>query len=453
MKTDTEDPAAGSTGMVQPARVKLRSVWTVVILCMLFMVINFADKSVMGFAGAAIRQDLGISAEQFGLLQSAFFWLFAAGAISISALTHKFSPVNIIMVLVVVWTATLIPLTLTGSFAVVLLCRIILGFAEGPSIGLAMAVAHSWVPARKRALVSGVVNAGSSLGPLIAAPILTWVIAAHSWHAGFFALIPVALAWLVAWFFLGRMGPETVTKANSAVDRDLPERVPYRTLLIQPTVIGIALLTLLGYCCVALKISWLPLFLTEGLGYSTTQSGLLVTLPYIVSIGANILFGWMSSRLSVRGIRGRYARGFFAVGLMFANGISMILFTVLGAGVMQMAFVALAFALYSGAMSLSFAVLADVVPPAQRSTVYGCVIAFYSLGGVFAPLLMGWVVGAASTAADGYSSGFMWTGTVMAIGCLVSLVLIRPEADVRRLVRVAATTGAPGPGANRPRKG
>lgn len=100
-----------------------KSAWVVVLLCMCFMLINFADKAVIGFAGIPIRQDLGLSAEQFGLVQSGFFWLFAAGAILVGSLTRKISPRWIVVALMVVWTATLVPLVGEVGFGTLLVSR------------------------------------------------------------------------------------------------------------------------------------------------------------------------------------------------------------------------------------------------------------------------------------------------------------------------------------------
>ncbi|MGC5410132.1 MFS transporter, partial [Streptomyces sp. DT225] len=67
-----------------------RRAWLITFLLLAFMLLNFADKAVLGFAGAAVKRDLNISAAQFGVLQSSFFWLFAVGAVLLGALTARF---------------------------------------------------------------------------------------------------------------------------------------------------------------------------------------------------------------------------------------------------------------------------------------------------------------------------------------------------------------------------
>ena len=58
-----------------------KGAWTIVLLLFLFMVINFADKAVVGLAAVPIMQELRLTPKQFGLIGSSFFLLFALSAI------------------------------------------------------------------------------------------------------------------------------------------------------------------------------------------------------------------------------------------------------------------------------------------------------------------------------------------------------------------------------------
>jgi hypothetical protein len=51
------------------------------------------------------------------------------------------------------------------SFTGLVLCRVLLGFAEGPTAAVALQTAHSWFPAHRRAFPTTVVLFGAGLGP------------------------------------------------------------------------------------------------------------------------------------------------------------------------------------------------------------------------------------------------------------------------------------------------
>lgn len=410
--------------------------WTVTILLLAFMLLNFADKAVLGFAGVHIMRDLDLSPQQFGLIQSAFFWLFAAGAIIVGALSSRINVGWLLAGMMVAWIVTMAPLLGPVSFGVLLACRIVLGFAEGPAYAMATHVVHSWFPAEKRALPAGIVTAGASLGPLIAAPVLTWVIVTWSWHAAFGVLIGCGVVWLAAWLLLSKDAPEqaALTGAESeAAEKLLPPQSSLRVLLTTGTIIGIGLLTFFAYWATTLKISWLPLYLSDGLGYDTITAGRLITVPYAFAAAFAIGAGLLSNSLTARGVSRRITRGYLTGGLVVAGGLSMYLFTVIGAGPVQMVLITLAFSLNSAAYAVAFVAVGDLVHPKQRGTVLGCLVAFYSMAGVIAPLVLGHFVGQAADKVTGYGQGFAITGLLMTFGGLLATFLVRPERDLAKL--------------------
>ncbi len=58
-----------------------KGAWKITFLLFLFMLVNFADKIVVGLAGVPIMTELKLEPEQFGLLGSSFFFLFSISAI------------------------------------------------------------------------------------------------------------------------------------------------------------------------------------------------------------------------------------------------------------------------------------------------------------------------------------------------------------------------------------
>jgi MFS family permease len=194
-------------------------------------------------------------------------------------------------------------------------------------------------------------------------------------------------------------------------------------------VIGVAIFSFCSYWATALKVSWLPLYLREGLHYSANATGLLITLPFAAAVILTFLAGLISTRLSLAGRSSRTARALFAAGLLAAGGVCMIGFTTLPVGPTQMVLIALAFSLNTAAWGLAFSLLSDVVPAKQRGSVMSITVAIYSLGGVAAPLLIGSLVSGAADTAAGYGRGFVIVGAIMLVGALAATILVNPERD------------------------
>ncbi|MDG3010159.1 MFS transporter [Rhodococcus sp. D2-41] len=412
----------------------MRRAWLVTGLLVVFMLVNNADKTVIAFGGVQIQKDLGLSPQEFGVIQSGFFWLFAAGALIFGALSSRVSSRWLLGGLMLTWVATMVPLLGTVGFGALLTCRVILGFAEGPAFALANHAVHSWFPAEKRALAGGVVSAGASIGTLIAAPVITWIIVTWTWHAAFYALIALGLAWTVAWFVLGKGAPDETAQA-APVEALQTIDAPYRTILKTGTVIGIGLLLFCSYWSTALKVAWLPVYLTDGLHYSTITTGRLVMLPYgLAAVGA-IAAGWASNRMLARGISRRIARGYLSTALVAAAGVCMAAFTALHGGALQIILISLAFSLNTAAYGVALSAVADVVQSRKRGMILSGLGAVASVAGMVAPLLLGFCVGDAAHGATGYGTGFVISGVLMVVGSAIALLLINPERDITLIRR------------------
>ncbi|ANS28765.1 MFS transporter [Rhodococcus opacus] len=442
----TIETSPGDTGQrrLRPAS---RRAWGIVVLLFLFFTLNFADKAAIGLASHQIRDDLGITAGQYGLLSSAFFWLFAVGAVTLTAVLRKISYTWGAGLLMVTWIVSMLPLTGQTSFGVLLACRIALGFFEGPAHALCQSIVADRFAPDKRATAGALVNAGSSVGPLVAAPVLTWVILTWSWHAAFAVLVALGVLWVIGWFWYTEKLPFKRTEAavEGVAKIDDPNGhivVPFRRLLMLQSFWGLVLLSFAGYLISSLKVAWLPAYMNEGLGYSASTVGTLVTLPYIVAVAVLLSAGLLSGRLLRKGCSSRVARGYLTGVYLLVGGISMVIFSQLAAGPVQLAFVIAAFAVNSVAFSVAFAGASDFLPARQRVAFFGCIIAAYSVAGIVAPYALGLIVEHAPSAAQGYSTGFMFVGTTVCVLGVVGGVMLNPERAKARLEDLTAEYAA-----------
>src|SRR5215472_13147282 len=145
-----------------------------------------------------------------------------------------------------------------------------------------------------------------SSGILIAPPLLNWIIIHYSWHWTFGALGVVGLAWTAAWLMLGGEGglPDEASEGKGSADR-----VPYRRLLLSPTIVASWCAFFGAYWGLTLALTWLPVFFVKGLGFAQRDIGLLSALPPAVILIVEFTGGWFSKHLLVRGVSSRLARG------------------------------------------------------------------------------------------------------------------------------------------------
>ncbi|MEU5974650.1 MFS transporter [Streptomyces sp. NPDC047315] len=422
-----------------------RYAWLVVGLLSLLLLVNFADKAVVGLAGSEIKRELGLDARQFGIVQSSFGWLFAIGGILGGWLVGKVQARWLLFGISALWALSMLPLAWQVGLGMVIASRVLLGFAEGPTTALAIHVAHSWFPAARRVLPSSVLVAAAGIGPAVGVPVLTWIITDYSWHAAFGSLAAMGAIFALIWLLLGRDGPETSAGAHSGTgehDADvprLPDRVPLRKIFGTGTVLGIMLLLFMTYTNTTLKITWLTLYLEEGMGYGDKTAKQLTALPYVGAAVAAISIGVVSAALTRRGFSNRVTRGLLGSSLVLASGLATVTFTTLEAGTPHMVLLVLASCLSTAGYGATFAAVSDVAPAKQRGLVLAIVTAFYSLATIVAPIAMGGFVATGRSVAEGYSNGFLTVGIGMIVVAVAAMFLIDPDRDARKLSTIDST--------------
>lgn len=410
-----------------------KGAWTVTFLLFLFMLVNFADKIVVGLAGVPIMTDLKLQPEQFGLLGSSFFFLFSISAIVVGFVVNKVATRWVLLTLAVIWALAQFPMVGTVSFTTLLICRIVLGAGEGPAASVAMHAIYKWFPDEKRTLPTAILSQGSAFGVILAVPALNWVIVNHSWHYAFGALGVVGLIWVCGWLALGKEGPLEDTRALAANE----PKIPYIQLLTSRTFLGCVIATFGAYWALSLGLTWFTAFIITGLGFSQQQAGYISILPWVFGATIVILTGWISQVMMARGYTTRISRGVLGSVPLIVGGLILATMPhVQGAG-LQIALLVVGAGLCGAIYVVCPPMLGEFTPASQRGAVLAIYGALYTLSGIIAPAVMGTVIQRAGSMLNGYMSGFTINAVVMIGSGVVGLLLLWPNTERARLTRGA----------------
>src|SRR5215472_5908630 len=193
-----------------------KGAWTITFLLFLFMLVNFADKIVVGLAAVPIMTELKMEPKEFGLLGSSFFFLFSIAAIIVGFIVNRVPTRWVLLVLALIWALAQFPMVGTVGFATLVVCRIILGAGEGPAGAVAIHAVFKWFPDEKRTLPTAILSQGAAFGVIVAVPALNWVVVNYGWHYAFGALGVVGLMWVALWIWLSEEGPLVETSSTQA---------------------------------------------------------------------------------------------------------------------------------------------------------------------------------------------------------------------------------------------
>ena len=421
--------------MSQPATTATRpatpkGAWTTAVMLLFYMLVNFADKIVVGLAGVPIMTELKLSPEEFGRLGSAFFLLFSAAAIAVGFIINQVRTRYVILALATLWALVQLPMIGTVSYTTLLVCRIILGAGEGPAGSVALHAIYKWFPDHKRTLPTALLAQGSAFGVILAVPALNWLIVNYTWHHAFGALGVVGLLWALGWLLIGREGPLDGPATAAPADTT---RVPYIRLLTAPTFIGCCVATFGAYWALSLGLTWFTPFIVQGLGIPQSEAGWVSILPWLAGAAVVLTAGWTSERLMARGVPTRLARGVLGAVPLMIGGVIILTVPWLPGTAPRIAALVAGSGLSSAIYVVCAPMIGEFVPAAQRGAMIAIYGAVFSLAGIVAPAVMGKVVQRAGSMLDGYMTGFTINGVVLILAGLAGLMLLRPDGERARL--------------------
>lgn len=436
-----------------------RKAWCITTMLMLLMVLNFGDKAVLGLVAGPAMAELGLTPVQFGFIGSSFFFLFSLTAILVGFLADRVPSRWLVLTLTLIWAAAQFPILIGGGATVLLVCRIILGAGEGPTLPVALHATHNWFPAEDRALPSSLIAVGSSVGAAIAAPVLTWVIAspALGWRWAFGVLSIAGIVWAIAWACIGKDGPYR----SGDSDSEGGHVASSTTEKLKPVSLRRALgcrmwltATLAGFACFwaqGAMTTWVPQYIGGVLGVRASQVGMVYALPWLFGTILLIVLGFAGRRIMRSGGSARLAvAGLFGASLVVSG--TCLLWLPHTSGALAMALTTVGWGAFL-VFPMAPTAVAHAVNPSQRAAVISTMVGIASIGGVISPAVFGWMVqksgyagagsgsGTNNTAllAQGLGNAITLTGVLLLATGLAAMLWINPERTAAQLQQHATT--------------
>jgi ACS family D-galactonate transporter-like MFS transporter len=273
-----------------------RREWTVVILLVISVIVNYVDRSNLSIAVPLLQRQFALSPLQVGSLLSAFFWMYALLQITGVAgwLSDRF-PVGWVMVVgYFVWSAATIATGLTSSFAALFIARLLLGAGESVAYPCYSRV-FAELPQQHRGRANALIDAGTKLGPAVGAFIGGLLLVHAGWRMLFVVLGAGGLLWLIPWV---RAMPRTERKREAEDATPLPS-------IAKLLRVGSAWGTFLGHFCgnyfFYFLLAWLPNYLVVEEKLSIGAMSRLTSAVFLLIASSTLVTGWISDRLIAGG--------------------------------------------------------------------------------------------------------------------------------------------------------
>ncbi|HZZ10865.1 MAG TPA: MFS transporter [Paraburkholderia sp.] len=419
------------------------SAWTMTLLLTGLALINFLDKIVLGLVAVPLMAELHLSPARFGLVAGSFFWLFSISTILVGFLSNRFPTRWLLLAMGLSWAALQVPQAMATSAAGLLLCRVILGAAEGPAFPVSVHALYKWFPDRKRNLPVAIINQGAAFGMLLAGLLIPLVTRQWGWRMNFLLLGAIGALWSVLWACVGREG--TLAGQQLALGaRTQANRLPYRRILTDRSVLSVFALGFTAYWTLGLSLTWIPTYLEKGLGFTGVEAGRCFAVVVATATPVNVGLSWLSQRMLGRGASTRKARvHLICLSAVAGAALYIALMLLHVAPLQKVALLAFAGALPTLSFTLAPALLAEMVPDSQRGSLVAIHTALASLGAAFAPAVMGRIVQMVGSGnSHAYELGFTVSAVLLIAASLAAWRWLHPDRSHKTLNHFATQAAA-----------
>ncbi len=383
----------------------------------LALLVDGADLMLLSYSLNSIKAEFQLSSVQAGMLGSFTLAGMAIGGIFGGWACDQFGRVRIVVISILLFSVLTCGLGLTQNFIQFSILRFFASLGLGSLYIACNTLMAEYVPTRYRTTVLGTLQAGWTVGYIVATLLAGWIIPDHGWRMLFYvAILPVLIAVLMhflvpephAWYHSRNdlNGQDTNTQ-ESALKRVFADSRNRKMFILWALTAGFLQF---GYYGVN---NWMPSYLESELGMKFKEMTAYMVGTYSAMILGKILAGFMADKL---GRRFTYAFG--AIGtaiflplIVFYNSPDNILFLLIAFGF-----------LYGIPYGVNATYMTESFPTHIRGSATGGAYNVGRLGAAIAPATIGFLASGGSI-----GLGFLVMGAAYLICGVIPALLIKEK--------------------------
>ncbi|ESN16544.1 hypothetical protein L370_02625 [Enterobacter sp. MGH 24] len=413
---------------------KLR--WYIISLVMLGTIINYLARSTLGVAAPEMMKTLNLSSEQYSWIVSVFPFTYAIGGIACGFVIDKFGLRVSFAVLAALWSVCNMLTALFNTWFPIAALRGGLGLTEAAFNPAGMKVTAEWFPAKERGLACGVYSLGTSVGAMLAPPLVVWAIINYNWEMSFVVTGAIGVVWAILWAVLYRSPeshPALLKEEHEEVKADqievVKEKASLMSMIKDKSLWAISLPRFMADPAWGTLHYWMPLYLVTVRHMNMKEIAMFAWLPFLTADLGCLAAGYISKFLNNRGVHIVNAK---RITFTFA---ALLMLSMAGVGFVSNVYVAIALFCIAGFahQCLSVTVISmssDLFPRQKVATATGFAAFTGSMGNFLFSIFLG-----AMVAIVGYDIFFIGLGVFDLIGALFLWMLIKlPSAKATPVI-------------------
>jgi ACS family hexuronate transporter-like MFS transporter len=288
--------------------------WIICALLFFATTINYVDRAVLGVLEPELEKEIGWTATQYGDMNSAFNLAYAIGFLFAGWMMDRIGTRWGYSIALVVWSLAAASHAFANSVWGFTVARFALGIGEAGNFPAAIKTVAEWFPKKERAFATGIFNAGSNVGAIVAPAIVPIIFLYYGWQAAFIATGLAGLSWVFFWIPIYRR-PQEHPKLSAAelahIESDPPDppaKIPWLELFPFRQTWAFAIGKFLTDAVWWFYLFWFAKFMHEQFGVDIKSIGPPMITVYLLADVGSVAGGWQSSWLLGRGWSANAAR-------------------------------------------------------------------------------------------------------------------------------------------------
>ncbi|ASL47886.1 Putative metabolite transport protein YjhB [Burkholderia sp. AD24] len=279
------------------------------VFAFLGLMVDGADLMFLSYSLSSLKREFGLSNVEAGALGSITLAGMAVGGIYGGWACDRFGRVRTVVWTIVVFSVGTAALGFTHNFVQFAVFRFIAALGLGAQYVACNTLMSEYSPTRIRSTILGTLQAGWSVGYVVATVLAAWILPAFGWRYLFFvSIVPVVLA-----LIMQRLVPEPESYIASRDARLLGDAIgKKKDVGAMKLVFGdrahrhmfmlwslTAGLLQFGYYGVS---NWMPTYLEKELHLNFSSMTSYMVGTYVAMILGKVLAGWLADRFGRRAV-------------------------------------------------------------------------------------------------------------------------------------------------------
>jgi len=280
--------------------------WKVFWLLFLLYMFDYMDLMVVVSLFPFLKQDMGITDAQCGLLVSAVYWTILICSFPASILVDRWSRTKSISIMAAIWSMATLACAFTRTFSHLFTARAVIGVGEAGYAPGGTAMLSNYFPQEKRARILGLWNASIPLGSALGIGLGGFVAHHFGWRHAFGLVALPGLVLAIMFYFVRDYPTVRLTKkAPSGEETKLRFSELTRQFTHNRTLVCNNLAFASNVFVTTSLLTWLPTYFHRFDGLAMDAAGMKASSIMILAIigaplGGYLSDAWMKKRENAR---------------------------------------------------------------------------------------------------------------------------------------------------------